>query len=47
MPTSLVELGCGVQTEAELEELARRCNLYGQRTIGTLRVLGDEDIQEI
>ena len=47
MPTSLVELGCGLQTEEELEELARRCTFYGQRTIGAFRVLGYEDILEI
>ena len=47
MPTSLVELGCGLQTEEELEELARRCTFYGQRTIGAFQVLGYEDILEI
>ena len=47
MPTCFTELGCGVQTEAELEELARRCTFYGQRTIGAFRVLGYEDILEI
>ena len=47
MPTCFTELGCGVQSEAELEELARRCTFYGQRTIGTFRVLGYEDILEI
>ena len=34
-------------TEEELEELARRCTFYGQRTIGAFRVLGYEDILEI
>ena len=31
----------------ELEELARRCTFYGQRTIGAFQVLGYEDILEI
>ena len=47
MPTCFTELGCGVQSEAELEELARRCTFHGQRTIGAFRVLGYEDILEI
>ena len=47
MPTSLPQLGCGIQTEAELEELSRRCSFYGQRTIGAFRVLGYEDILAI
>lgn len=44
MPTSLGELGCPIQSEAELEELAHRCTFYGRRTIGSFRVLGYEDI---
>ena len=44
MPTCFTELGCPIQTEAELEELARRCTFYGQRTIGTFRVLDFDDI---
>ena len=47
MPTCFSELGCGVQSEAELEELARRCTFYGQRTIGAFRVLEYEDILAI
>ena len=47
MPTCLTELGCPVQTEAELEELSRRCTFYGQRTIGAFQVLGYEDILAI
>ena len=47
MPTCLTQLGCPLQTEAELEELARRCTFYGQRTIGAFRVLGYEDILAI
>ena len=35
------------RTQEELEELARRCAFYGQRTIGDFRVLGHEDILEI
>ena len=47
MPTCLTQLGCPLQTEAELEELARRCTFYGQRSIGAFRVLGYEDILAI
>ena len=47
MPTCFTELGCGVLTQAELEELARRCTFHGQRTIGAFRVLGYEDILAI
>ena len=47
MPTCLSELGCPIQTEEELQELARRCTFYGARTIGSFRVLGYEDILAI
>ena len=47
MPTCFTELGCGVLTQAELEELARRCTFHGQRPIGAFRVLGYEDILAI
>ena len=47
MPTCFTELGCGVLTQAELEDLARRCTFHGQRTIGSFRVLGYEDILAI
>ena len=47
MPTCLRELGCPVQSDEELEELARRCTFYGQRTIGSFQVLGHEDIKAI
>ena len=47
MPVCLSQLGCGVLEEAVLEDLARRCTFYGQRTIGTFRVLDYEDILAI
>lgn len=47
MPTCLSELGCSIQTEEELQDLARRCTFYGARTIGSFRVLGHEDILAI
>ena len=47
MPTCLSELGCPIQTEEELQDLARRCTFYGARTIGSFRVLGYEDILAI
>jgi alcohol dehydrogenase YqhD (iron-dependent ADH family) len=47
MPTCLTELGCGLQSEEELKELARRCTFYGARTIGAFRVLGESDILAI
>lgn len=47
MPTCLSELGCGVLGEETLRELAHRCTFYGARTIGTFRVLGEEDILAI
>lgn len=47
MPTCLSELGCPVQSDEELEELARRCTFYGQRTIGSFQVLGHENIKAI
>lgn len=47
MPTCLSELGCPIQTEEELQELARRCTFYGTRTIGAFQVLGYDDILAI
>ena len=47
MPTCFSELGCGLQSEKELEELTRRCTFFGTRTIGTFRVLDHDDILAI
>lgn len=47
MPTCLSELGCGVLDESTLGELAYRCTYYQTRTIGTFRVLNEEDILAI
>lgn len=47
MPVCLSDLIGAVQPEAVLEDLALRCTFYGQRTIGSFRVLGYEDILSI
>ena len=47
MPTGLSQLGCGVLGEETLRELAHRCAFYGTRTIGSFRVLNEEDILAI
>lgn len=48
MPTGFGSLlGCGVLTEEQLQELARRCTFDHKRTIGSFRVLGYRDILEI
>ena len=47
MPTCLSELGCGIQSEDVLDELAVRCTYYGHRTIGSFQVLQREDIRAI
>ena len=48
MPTGLGDLkGCGLLSEKQLQELARRCTFGLTRTIGTFKVLGYDDILEI
>jgi alcohol dehydrogenase YqhD (iron-dependent ADH family) len=47
MPTSLPELGLGVLPQKTLAELAHRCSFYGQRTVGSLRVLQEPDLLAI
>ena len=41
--------GCNrfCENHSVLEDLARRCTFYGQRTIGSFQVLGYEDILAI
>ncbi len=46
MPTSMKELGVEV-TDAQIEELAEKCTLFGRRTIGCVKQLGKEDIMKI
>ena len=47
MPTCLSELGCGVLSEEVLADLAFRCAFRGTRTIGTFKVLDQQDILSI
>ena len=47
MPVSLTELTGSVQPPEVLETLTRRCTFYGQRTIGSFKVLGHDDILAI
>ena len=47
MPISFSQLGIGVLDEETLEDLAVRCTFYGQRTIGTFRVLDRPEILDI
>ena len=47
MPTSLSQVTGSVQPQEVLEELTRGCTFHGQRTIGTFRVLGHDDILAI
>ena len=47
MPVCLSQLGCGVLGEETLRELAHRCTFHGARTIGSFRVLDEEDILAI
>ena len=47
MPTCLSELGCGILSEEVLDDLAFRCTFRGARTIGTFKVLDQQDILTI
>lgn len=46
MPTSIRELKID-PTDAQLREMARKCSFFGKRTIGSFRVLKEEDIYNI
>lgn len=47
MPTCLSELGCGILSEEVLDDLSFRCTFRGARTIGTFKVLDQQDILTI
>ena len=47
MPTCFSETDFGIQPDDTIEDLAVRCTFYGERTIGTFRTLGRDDILEI
>ena len=47
MPVRIAELSCGAQDEAGLEDLALRCSRDRTRTIGSFRVLDNDDILKI
>lgn len=46
MPTSLTELGVH-PTEDQIQELARKCVFFGERTVGGFQILKAEDIEAI
>jgi len=46
-PTCFSELGIGVQPDEVVRELADRCVYFGQRTIGSFRVLGRDNVYQI
>ena len=46
MPVNLPQLGLEV-TDAQIDELAYKCTFMGKRTIGSFKVLGEEDIKAI
>lgn len=48
MPTSFREnQDVGIQSDETLQKLAHRCSNEGKRTIGSFRVLGEEDILKV
>ena len=47
MPTTISQLLGRALTEAEVEELAEKCTFFGRRTIGSLKVLGKEEIKDV
>lgn len=47
MPVRLYELRCGRPDAQALRDLARRCSFGGTRTIGTFRVLDEQDMLKI
>ena len=47
MPVRIAELSCGAQDEAGLNDLALRCSRNKGRTIGTFRVLDNDDMLKI
>ena len=47
MPTCFSELGIGVLSEEELDDLADRCVWHGKRTVGFFKVLDKDDVTAI
>lgn len=47
MPVNHSQLGIGILSETQIEELAEKCTFFGRRTVGTLKQLGAEDIKAI
>lgn len=47
MPTTITQLLGRPLTDEEMDELAVKCTFFGRRTIGSLKVLGKDEIREI
>lgn len=47
MPVNLSQLGVGILTSAQIEELATKCCYFGRRVVGTVKPLQVEDIKTI
>lgn len=47
MPINLSQLGVGILSDAQIEEMAIKCCHFGRRVVGTVRPLDVEDIKAI
>lgn len=47
MPVTLSQLGIGILSDAQIEELATKCCFFGRRVVGTVKPLQVEDIKAI
>lgn len=47
MPTSLSQLGIGIVSDSQIEEMAIKCCHFGKRTVGTVKPLNIEDTKAI
>ena len=47
IPTTTTELLGRATTEEEMREMAVKCTFFGRRTVGSTKVLGEQDIYEI
>ncbi|MDR3588131.1 MAG: iron-containing alcohol dehydrogenase [Negativicutes bacterium] len=47
MPINLSQLGVGTLTEAQIEEMAQKCCLFGKRLVGPVKPLQVEDVKAI
>lgn len=47
MPINLAQLGVGTVSDAQIEEMARKCCRFGKRVVGTVKPLYVEDIINI